>query len=65
MAFNATGQSRVLTPDAATLDDAPARRFHRGINVLSPGFGFVHGPRSRQTRRGVLMAFIVEMGGRL
>ena len=34
---------RILAPDAAALDHAPARRFQRGINVLGSGFGFVHG----------------------
>jgi len=26
----------------AALDDAPARRFQRRVNVLGSGFGFVH-----------------------
>jgi hypothetical protein len=34
---------RVLAPDAAALDDAPARGRQGGIDVFGPGFGFVHG----------------------
>ena len=36
-------RDRILAPDAAALDDAPARRLQRGIDVLGSGFGFVHG----------------------
>src|SRR5439155_4468780 len=38
--FDAARGDEVFAPDAAALDDAPARRFQRGINVLGPGFGF-------------------------
>ena len=34
---------RILVPDTAAGDNTPARRFQRGVNVLGPGFGFVHG----------------------
>jgi hypothetical protein len=40
--FDAAGRNRILAPDAAALDDAPARRFQRGINVLGACLGFVH-----------------------
>ena len=36
-------RDRILAPDAAALDDAPARRRERGVDVLGSGFGFVHG----------------------
>lgn len=42
IAFNATERNWILPPDAAPLDDSPARRFQRGINVFCAGFGFVH-----------------------
>ena len=42
VAFDAAGRDGILAPDAAALDDAPARRFQRGIDVLGSGFGFVH-----------------------
>ena len=43
VAFDAAGGDGVFAQDLAALDDTPARRFQRGINVLGPGFGFVHG----------------------
>jgi hypothetical protein len=43
VAFDTTGRNLILAPDAAALDDAPARRFQRGINVFCSCFGFVHG----------------------
>jgi hypothetical protein len=36
------GRDRVLAPDAAALDHAPARRLQGGVDVLGAGFGFVH-----------------------
>ena len=43
VAFDATECDRILSSDTAALDDAPAGRFQRGINVLGSGLGFVHG----------------------
>jgi hypothetical protein len=34
VAFEAAWCDRVFTPDTAALNEAPARRFERGINVL-------------------------------
>ena len=43
LAFEATESDLVFAADAAALDDTPACRFQRGIDVLGSGFGFVHG----------------------
>ena len=40
--FDAAGGDGVFAQDLAALHDAPARRFQRGVNLLSTGFGFVH-----------------------
>jgi hypothetical protein len=40
--FDAAGGDGVFAQDFAALDDTPARRLQRGINVLGPGFGIVH-----------------------
>ena len=45
VAFEAAQRDRILAPDAAALDDTPARRFQCGVDVLGSGFGFVHGMR--------------------
>ena len=42
VAFDAAERDRILAPDAAALDDAPAGRLQRGIDVLGSGLGFVH-----------------------
>jgi hypothetical protein len=42
-ALDAARRDGILPQDLAALDDAPARRFQCGINVLGSGFGFVHG----------------------
>ena len=42
-AFDAAGGDGEFAPDAAAFDDAPARRFQGGVDVLGSGFGFVHG----------------------
>src|ERR1035438_6726292 len=42
VALDATGRNRILAPDAAALDDAPARRLQRGINMFGACLGFVH-----------------------
>ena len=43
VAFDAAERDRIFAPDAAAFDDAPARRFQGGIDMLGSGFGFVHG----------------------
>jgi hypothetical protein len=43
VALDATDGDRVFAPDAATFDDAPARRRQCGVDVFGSGFGFVHG----------------------
>ena len=48
MAFDAARRDRVLAPDAAALDHAPARRRERGVDVLGSGLGFVHGVSSSE-----------------
>lgn len=42
LTFDATRRNRILAPDAAALNDAPARCFQCGINMFGSGFGFVH-----------------------
>ena len=42
VAFDPALVDPVLTPDAAALHHAPARRFQGRVNVLGSGFGFVH-----------------------
>ena len=43
LAFEPAERDRVLPPDPAALDHAPARRREGGVDVLGSGFGFVHG----------------------
>jgi hypothetical protein len=45
LAFQATESDFVFPADAAFVDDTPACRFQRGIDVLGSGLGFVHGVR--------------------
>src|SRR5882762_12270 len=40
-----SGEPGIFGPDAAALDDAPARRSQYGICVLRACFGFFHFPR--------------------
>ena len=42
VAFDAAQRDRILAPDAAAFDHAPARRLEGGVDVLGSGFGFVH-----------------------
>ena len=42
VAFDAAQRDRILAPNAAALDDAPAGGRERGVDVLGSGFGFVH-----------------------
>ena len=44
VAFDAAQRDGILAQDLAALDDAPARRLERGINMFGSGFGFVHTP---------------------
>ena len=43
--LDAARRDGIFAQDFAALDDAPARRFQRGINVLGSGFGFVQKSR--------------------
>ena len=53
------GAIDVVAPNAAAFDDAPARRFQRGINVLGSGFGFVHGV-SRVASEGLVQQRLLQ-----
>ena len=46
VALDAARRDRVLAQDAAALDDAPAGRLERGVDVLGSGLGFVHASAS-------------------
>jgi hypothetical protein len=42
VAFDATERNRVLATNAASVNNAPARRSEGGVDVFGSGFGFVH-----------------------
>jgi hypothetical protein len=41
--LDATGGDAVLAQNSAAFDDAPARRFQSGVDMLGACPGFVHG----------------------
>ena len=50
--FEPSWCDNIFTTDATSLDDAPATRGQRGIDVFRPSFSLVHGPRLSTDKRG-------------